>query len=146
MYVGVPCYNLERLSREIAGDMPEPSGDSSESAGNDAPSAGDNGDGGDVETVSFEGTTFAPVPQKFEAGTPDIASVIGLGAAIDYLEAIGMDAIAAYERSLKLKPDHYNSFYRLGQAYDRLRALTRRLEAAKEEVAHLQRRISQMSA
>ena len=57
--------------------------------------------GGDmIETVSFEKTTFAPVPQKFEAGTPDIASVIGLGAAIDYLEAIGMDAIAAYEHSL----------------------------------------------
>ncbi len=57
--------------------------------------------GGDmIESVSFEGTTFAPVPQKFEAGTPDIASVIGLGAAIDYLEAIGMDQIAAYEQTL----------------------------------------------
>ena len=57
--------------------------------------------GGDmIESVSFEGTTFAPVPQKFEAGTPDIASVIGFGAAIDYLERIGMDRIAAYEQSL----------------------------------------------
>lgn len=57
--------------------------------------------GGDmIESVRFEGTTFAPVPQKFEAGTPDIASVIGLGAAIDYLEAIGMEKIAAYEQSL----------------------------------------------
>lgn len=57
--------------------------------------------GGDmIESVSFEGTTFAPVPQKFEAGTPDIASVIGLGAAVDYLSAIGMDQIAAYEHSL----------------------------------------------
>jgi cysteine desulfurase / selenocysteine lyase len=57
--------------------------------------------GGDmIESVSFEGTTFAPVPQKFEAGTPDIASVIGLGAAIDYLSEIGMDRIAAYEHSL----------------------------------------------
>jgi len=57
--------------------------------------------GGDmIENVSFEGTTFASVPQKFEAGTPDIASVIGFGAAIDYLEAIGMDRIAAYEHSL----------------------------------------------
>jgi cysteine desulfurase/selenocysteine lyase len=57
--------------------------------------------GGDmIENVSFEGTTFAPVPQKFEAGTPDIASVIGFGAAIEYLEAIGMDRIAAYEQSL----------------------------------------------
>lgn len=57
--------------------------------------------GGDmIETVSFEGTTFAPVPHKFEAGTPDIASVIGFGAAIEYLTAIGMDRIAAYEHSL----------------------------------------------
>jgi len=57
--------------------------------------------GGDmIETVSFEGTTFAPVPHKFEAGTPDIASVIGFGAAIKYLTAIGMDRIAAYEHSL----------------------------------------------
>jgi len=57
--------------------------------------------GGDmIESVSFEGTTFAPVPQKFEAGTPDIASVIGFGAAVDYLESIGMDRIAAHEQSL----------------------------------------------
>jgi cysteine desulfurase/selenocysteine lyase len=57
--------------------------------------------GGDmIESVSFEGTTFAPVPHKFEAGTPDIASIIGFGAAIDYLEAIGMDEIAAYEHEL----------------------------------------------
>lgn len=57
--------------------------------------------GGDmIESVSFEGTTFAPVPHKFEAGTPDIASIIGFGAAIDYLETIGMDEIAAYEHEL----------------------------------------------
>jgi len=57
--------------------------------------------GGDmIERVSFEGTTFAPAPQKFEAGTPDIASVIGLGAAVDYLEAIGMEKISAREHSL----------------------------------------------
>lgn len=57
--------------------------------------------GGDmIESVRFEGTTYAPVPQKFEAGTPDIASVIGLGAAVDYLEGIGMEKIAAYEQSL----------------------------------------------
>ena len=57
--------------------------------------------GGDmIESVSFDGTTFAPVPQKFEAGTPDIASIIGFGAAIDYLEEIGMAEIAAYEHTL----------------------------------------------
>jgi len=57
--------------------------------------------GGDmIESVSFEGTTFAQVPAKFEAGTPDIAGVIGLGAAIDYLEDIGLERIAAYEHEL----------------------------------------------
>lgn len=57
--------------------------------------------GGDmIERVSFKGTTYAPAPQRFEAGTPDIASVIGLGAAIDYLEGLGMDRIHAYEQSL----------------------------------------------
>lgn len=57
--------------------------------------------GGDmIESVAFEGTTFASVPQKFEAGTPDIASIVGFGAAIDYLGAIGMDRIAAYEQTL----------------------------------------------
>jgi cysteine desulfurase / selenocysteine lyase len=57
--------------------------------------------GGDmIERVSFAGTTFAKPPQRFEAGTPDIASVVGLGAAIDYLEGIGMPRIHAYEQSL----------------------------------------------
>jgi cysteine desulfurase/selenocysteine lyase len=57
--------------------------------------------GGDmIESVSFEGTTFASAPQKFEAGTPDIASVIGFGAAIEYLESIGMDRISVYEQTL----------------------------------------------
>ncbi|MBK7949524.1 MAG: cysteine desulfurase [Deltaproteobacteria bacterium] len=57
--------------------------------------------GGDmIERVSFKGTTYAPAPQRFEAGTPDIASVIGLGAAIDYLEGIGMERIQVYEQSL----------------------------------------------
>ncbi len=57
--------------------------------------------GGDmIERVSFKGTTYARAPQRFEAGTPDIASVIGLGAAIDYIDAIGMKNIAAYEQTL----------------------------------------------
>ncbi len=57
--------------------------------------------GGDmIERVSFKGTTYARAPQRFEAGTPDIASVIGLGAAIGYLEGIGMENIAAYEQTL----------------------------------------------
>ena len=57
--------------------------------------------GGDmIERVTFEKTTFKEAPAKFEAGTPAIVEVIGLGAAIDYVQAIGMDVIAAHEKSL----------------------------------------------
>ncbi len=56
--------------------------------------------GGMIRTVSFEGTTFAPIPEKFEAGTPAIAAGIGLGAAIDYIKSIDFEAAAAYEREL----------------------------------------------
>jgi cysteine desulfurase/selenocysteine lyase len=59
--------------------------------------------GGDmIRTVTFEKTTYNDLPYKFEAGTPDIAGGIGLGAAIDYLTNIGMDKIAAYEHELLL--------------------------------------------
>ena len=57
--------------------------------------------GGDmVDDVDFSGTTFAPPPQKFEAGTPHIAGAIGLGAALSYLETVGMESLAAYEEEL----------------------------------------------
>jgi cysteine desulfurase/selenocysteine lyase len=57
--------------------------------------------GGDmIASVSFEKTTYNRLPFRFEAGTPNIAGVIGLGAAIDYLTEIGMDAISAYEEEL----------------------------------------------
>lgn len=57
--------------------------------------------GGDmILSVTFEKTTYNGLPYKFEAGTPNIAGVIGLGAAVDYVEAIGMDRIAAYEHEL----------------------------------------------
>ena len=57
--------------------------------------------GGDmIRTVTFAQSTYAGLPHKFEAGTPAIADVIGLGAAIDYLNSIGMDAIAAHEAEL----------------------------------------------
>ncbi len=57
--------------------------------------------GGDmIETVAFSGTTYAPLPNKFEAGTPDIAGAIGLGAAIDYVQGIGFTDIVAYEDQL----------------------------------------------
>lgn len=57
--------------------------------------------GGDmIERVSFAGTTFREPPHRFEAGTPAIAEVIGLGAAIGYVEEIGLEAIQAHERRL----------------------------------------------
>ncbi|MDQ3373256.1 MAG: cysteine desulfurase, partial [Acidobacteriota bacterium] len=56
--------------------------------------------GGMIRTVSFEKTTFAPIPEKFEAGTPAIAANIGLGAAIDYLNSIDFAAAARYEHEL----------------------------------------------
>ncbi|MEM7809056.1 MAG: aminotransferase class V-fold PLP-dependent enzyme, partial [Planctomycetota bacterium] len=57
--------------------------------------------GGDmIDSVAWSGTTYAPIPMKFEAGTPDIAGVIGLGAAIDYVESIGFDAVKQQEATL----------------------------------------------
>ncbi len=58
------------------------------------------GGGEMIHTVSFEETTFAELPNKFEAGTPPIAQAIGLGAAIDYVTALGRDTIAAHEHDL----------------------------------------------
>jgi cysteine desulfurase/selenocysteine lyase len=58
------------------------------------------GGGAMIETVTFAQTTYAPPPQRFEAGTPDITGVIGLAAAIDYVEAIGLAAIEAHEAGL----------------------------------------------
>jgi len=59
--------------------------------------------GGDmIRTVTFEKTTYNDLPYKFEAGTPDIAGGIGLGAAVDYVNRVGIDKIAAYEHELLL--------------------------------------------
>ena len=58
------------------------------------------GGGEMIRTVSFDGTTFADAPHKFEAGTPNIAGVVGLGAALDYVESVGRERIAAYEHEL----------------------------------------------
>ncbi|MBK9518095.1 MAG: SufS family cysteine desulfurase [Anaeromyxobacter sp.] len=68
--------------------------------------------GGDmIRSVTFEKTTFNELPYKFEAGTPHIAGAIGLAAALDYLSAVGLPAVAAHEASL------------LAQAEEALRAL-----------------------
>jgi cysteine desulfurase/selenocysteine lyase len=68
--------------------------------------------GGDmILSVTFEKTVYNALPYKFEAGTPAVAEAIGLAAAIDYLEALGLEAVAAYERDL------------LAYAVDQLRAV-----------------------
>ncbi len=57
--------------------------------------------GGDmIASVTFEKTTYNRIPHKFEAGTPNLAGAVGLGAALDYVSAIGLDAIGAYESAL----------------------------------------------
>lgn len=58
------------------------------------------GGGAMIDRVSFAGTTFAAPPARFEAGTPHIVGALGLHAAIDYVEAIGLDAIHAHEAAL----------------------------------------------
>lgn len=58
------------------------------------------GGGSMIETVTFEKTTYAPAPTRFEAGTPHIVGAVGLVAAMDYVSAIGLDTIDAHERHL----------------------------------------------
>ena len=77
--------------------------------------------GGDmIRKVTFAETEYNVLPYKFEAGTPDIAGVVGLGTAIDYLNAIGMDNIAAYEAELLAyateKAQHIKGLRIIGEA------------------------------
>ncbi|MBV8202922.1 MAG: cysteine desulfurase, partial [Acidobacteria bacterium] len=58
------------------------------------------GGGGMIETVRFEGTTYAPPPQRFEAGTPNIEGAVGLAAALDYLTDLGQNAVTLWEGRL----------------------------------------------
>jgi cysteine desulfurase/selenocysteine lyase len=58
------------------------------------------GGGEMIETVTMAGSTYAPVPHKFEAGTPPIAEAIGLGAAVDYLSVLGMDNVHRHEQTI----------------------------------------------
>jgi cysteine desulfurase/selenocysteine lyase len=58
------------------------------------------GGGAMIDRVTFEKTTYAPPPQRFEPGTPHVVGVIGLHAAIDYVDGLGLDAIAAHEAAL----------------------------------------------
>ncbi len=84
--------------------------------------------GGDmISSVTFEKTTYNKLPHKFEAGTPDIAGAIGLGAAIDYVSGLGLSAIAAHEHDL------------LGYATEALRTVPglRLIGTAKEKASVL---------
>jgi cysteine desulfurase/selenocysteine lyase len=58
------------------------------------------GGGEMIREVRFDGTTYADPPHRFEAGTPNVAGFVGLGAAIDYMESVGRERVAAYERGL----------------------------------------------
>jgi cysteine desulfurase/selenocysteine lyase len=73
--------------------------------------------------VTFEKTEFADIPGRFEAGTPHIAGAYGLAAAIDYLSAIGMEAIGAHERELldyaTARLQEINSLRLIGTADDK---------------------------
>ncbi|WP_409233815.1 cysteine desulfurase [Novosphingobium sp. MMS21-SN21R] len=61
------------------------------------------GGGAMIDRVTFEKTTYAPAPQRFEAGTPAIVEAIGLGAAVDFVEGVGLGAIHAHEAALVSK-------------------------------------------
>ncbi len=78
------------------------------------------GGGEMIKTVSFEGTTYADIPFKFEAGTPNIEGAICLGTAVDYLNSIGLDKIHAYEDSLLAyateKAKSFDGFRIIGEA------------------------------
>lgn len=58
------------------------------------------GGGGMISTVTRDGATWAPLPDKFEAGTPPIAEAVGLGVALDFMSSLGMEAIRSHEREL----------------------------------------------
>jgi cysteine desulfurase / selenocysteine lyase len=58
------------------------------------------GGGEMIETVRMEGSTYAPIPHKFEAGTPPIVEAVGLGAAVEYLGHLGMEAVHAHEQAV----------------------------------------------
>ena len=80
-----------------------------------------------IATVTLQRSTWAPLPAKFEAGTPMIAQVIGLGAALDYVSELGLDAIASWEQEL------------LGYATERVRQIEgiRLIGTAREKASVL---------
>ena len=92
------------------------------------------GGGEMIETVSFDGTTYQGLPYRFEAGTPDIAGAIGLGAAIDYLNALDRAGAAAHETALLDRAieqaESFPGVQRIGQAHQVAGVLSFLLEGA----------------
>lgn len=92
------------------------------------------GGGEMIKTVSFDGTTFNELPFKFEAGTPNIGGVIGLGAAVDFLQSIDRSALAAHEAALMHyahdKAANFEGMQRVGRAQNIAGAFSFLLEGA----------------
>ena len=85
-----------------------------------------------IRQVRFEESTYSDLPYKFEAGTPNIAGVIGLGVAIDYILGIGLGAINDYERDLlqyaSERASHQSGMHVVGTASDKAAILSFNLE------------------
>ena len=81
-----------------------------------------------IRNVTFEETSFADYPAKFEAGTPNIADAIGLGAVLDYVSSLGLPAIAKHEHSLleyaTEKLSHLKSLRLLGNAREKVAVIS----------------------
>jgi cysteine desulfurase/selenocysteine lyase len=90
------------------------------------------GGGEMIDVVTFEKTTYADLPFKFEAGTPHISGIIGMGAGIDYINALGLDNIAAHEHDLleygTAKLSEINSLRMVGTAPEKAAILSFVLE------------------
>lgn len=85
-----------------------------------------------IASVTFEKTTYASLPAKFEAGTPHIVGAIGLAAALDYVSGIGLDAIAAHEADLLAYATErmraFNQVHIIGQAREKAGVLSFTIE------------------
>ena len=92
------------------------------------------GGGEMILSVSFEKTEYNAIPHKFEAGTPNIAGAIGLGAAIDYVSALGLERIAAHEQAVleyaTRRLSEFNSVRLVGTAADKASILSFTVEGA----------------
>ena len=86
------------------------------------------GGGGMIETVTFEKSTYAPIPDRFEAGTPDVGCAVGLRAAIEYVEALGIEEIARHEEALleygTARLEEISGLHLIGQAREKTGVLS----------------------